>query len=112
MPGTSQSSPDTSSAMRMPASTGSWPVYQTVRPSNSKPATGEPSGASALYASIPALCPQRASGPALLARKEIEDVVVEDRPALAFEDDADGGELARVAQHAAGELERRTRQVE
>src|SRR3982751_1638178 len=106
MPGTSHcgSSPGrTSSATRIPASTGSSPRDRTVRPSNSKPSTGEPSGASALETSIP---PGVANVPGLtrLARKQIEDVLLAD--------DADRRNLADVAEKRAGALEPRPRERE
>src|SRR4051812_39456585 len=86
-----------SSETRMPASTSSLPRYVTIVPSNSKPSTDEPSGASALYASIPALRAHRRTGIALLAWQEIEHVVVEERPALVgLEDDADRRHRAGV----------------
>src|SRR4051812_8399508 len=99
--------------MRMPASTDSDPAYVTVAPSSVKPSTGEPSGASALHTSIPALRSRRSPDRHALARKEVEDVVVEVRPAVVrLEDDADGSDVAGVRQHAAAERQSRSRQIE
>src|SRR6266540_1761336 len=77
-PGTSHcgsSVAGSSTAKRIPASTGSAPSYRTVRPSKSKPRTGEPSGASALHTSIPALLAQCARV-TLFAGQEVDDVVL------------------------------------
>src|SRR3954453_710816 len=88
---------------RMPASTAAAPSYVTVRsPSNVKPSTGVPSGASALHASIPTLGAV-ARDRALLARQQVDHVVG---------DDADRSDNAHVPQNAAGELELGRRQVE
>src|SRR3954469_2854521 len=102
-----------SSEMRMPASTSSLPRYVTVVPSNSKPSTDEPSGASALYASIPPLRAHRRTGIALLAWQEVEHVVVEQGPALVgLEDNADRRDAAGVPDNPVVQYEVRARQVE
>src|SRR4051795_6547770 len=102
-----------SSEMRMPASTSSPPRYVTVVPSNSKPSTNEPSGASALHTSIPALRPRCRPYTNAFARKEIEHVVVEERPWIVrLEDDAESGDLARVRQQLVRQRQRGSWQIE
>src|SRR3954451_22531268 len=99
--------------MRMPASTGSDPEYVTVVPSSVKPSTSEPSGASALHTSIPALRARRRAYENALAGQEVEHVVVEGRPALVrLEDDADGNDITGVRQQAVRERQRGRRQIE
>src|SRR3954447_19681129 len=102
-----------SSETRIPASTSSLPRYVTVVPSNSKPSTGEPSGASALYASIPPRRAHRRTGIALLPRQEVEHVVVEGGPAIVgLEDNADCRQRAGVPDDPVVQYQVRTRQVE
>src|SRR5581483_516939 len=90
-------------ATRTPAATQAGAVTTTppsVR-TNSKPTTVPPSGARALKASIPPLAARRA---ALLARQQVDDVVLGD--------EADRGDVADVPHDAVTRVERRRRQVE
>src|SRR4051812_38999561 len=82
----------------MPASTGASPSYVTRSvPSNAKPSTGVPSGASALAANIPAFDPRRLAvdlDRALLAGEQVDHVVGAD---CSFDHDPDRGGAARVS---------------
>src|SRR5919198_880903 len=103
MPGTSHCGSRTCRPTRIPASTGWLPAYRTVRPSNSKPSTGEPSGASALDTSIPTLLAQRACF-ARLAGQQVEDV--------ALGDHAEGRDLAGVPNRRSVHGQSRHRKIE
>src|SRR3954468_24486254 len=94
--------------MRMPASTGSAPVQVTDLYSKRNPSTGEPSGASALGRSIPALRSGGRTDPGRLAPQQVDDVVVD----VAVEHDPDRDDIAGIANGVALEAHGRVRKVE